>query len=253
MLSVRKGRNGRQPYYAGARPAEAVLSKVGTAGINLWTVPSHKSCNGEYKLDEEYFYHALYPLVGDARPPIAEAMLDDLRRRAEKPQTPALIRDILRTKRTTMEGGIVLPPGKVAIDVDKYRVQRVAIKIGRCLFYRDQQRVIPLETCRDIHLCQSEEEVPEIYRLSWGWSKVNVPDCVPVEPSGLLIADPESGKPAGACNAVFSYRTACVNGMHVYSLMFWQAFMFCMLFDESAHAEGSSADREREPQYTRAE
>ena len=38
------------------------------ANLNLWKVPAHKRCNGEYKLDEEYFYHNLYPLVQNANP-----------------------------------------------------------------------------------------------------------------------------------------------------------------------------------------
>src|SRR5262245_34302437 len=100
-------------------------------GLNLWIVPTHKSCNNEHKADEEYFYHALYPLVANANSEMANVILDDLKRRAKKPQTPTMLRSILKTARTTTEVGIILPPGVIHLKVDKYRLQQVAIKIGR--------------------------------------------------------------------------------------------------------------------------
>ena len=59
------------------------------------------------------------------------------------------------------------------MNADKVRLQRAAIKIGRCLFYRDHKRVMPNENCKDIRLCEREEDVPELYTLSWEMSKVN--------------------------------------------------------------------------------
>ena len=142
-------------------------------GLNLWVVPTHRSCNNQHKADEEYFYHALYPLVANVNPQTADVILDDLKRRAKKPQTPTLLRSILKTARKTAESGIVLPRGVVRMDADQFRLQQVAIKIGRCLFYRDHKRVMPYENCKDIRLCEREDDVPELYALSRDMSKVN--------------------------------------------------------------------------------
>src|SRR5437868_1350592 len=53
----------------------------------LWKVPSHVKCNQSYKLDEEYFYHYFYPLVGAQNEQMGKVLLEDIRRRAKKPQS----------------------------------------------------------------------------------------------------------------------------------------------------------------------
>jgi hypothetical protein len=161
--------------------------------------------------------------------------LDDLKRRAKKPQTPTLLRGILQTSQTRTGGGIVLPPGMVRLDVDVYRIQQVAIKIGRCLFYRDHKRVMPHDNCEDIRLCEREEDVPEFYRLSWELSKLNVERLVPLEPGGIVVAnDAEAGQPQAADRRVFDYRSAWIEEiqLHLYTLGFWEAFVFCMALRE---------------------
>ena len=169
-------------------------------GLNLWVVPTHKSCNNQHKANEEYFYHALYPLVANVNPQTAGVILDDLKRRAKKPQTPTLLRSILKTSRTTTEGGIVLPPGVVRLDADKHRLQQVASKIGRCLFYREHKRVMPQLNCKDIRLCEREEDVPELYTLSWAPS--------PAPPS--YPTSETAGRPFGIANYFFLRSNSCI-------------------------------------------
>ena len=216
-------------------PPKQFFPKSLRSGLNLWVVPTHKSCNNRHKADEEYFYHALYPLVANVNPRTSEVLLDDLKRRAKKPQTPTLLRAILQTSQTTTGGGIVLPPGMVRLNVDEYRIQQVAIKIGRCLFYRDHKRFMPYENCKDIRLCEREEDVPEFYTLGWELSKVKVNRLVPSEPCGNVVAvDNEAGTPLTVCRQVFEYRAAYIESKrsHLYSMRFWEAFMFCMAFED---------------------
>jgi hypothetical protein len=204
-------------------------------GLNLWVVPTHRSCNNKYKADEEYFYHATYLLVAEVNPRAGAVIREDIRRRAQKPQTRVLLRSILREFRTTTDKGLLLPPGMVAFKTDAYRLQQVAIKIGRCLFFRDHKRFMPYENCRDIRLCESEDNVPEMYTLSWEMSKVNVHDLIPTNPSGIVVVtDTETGQAPTACRTVFDYRTAYCEPkrLHFYTLRFWEAFMFCMAFEQ---------------------
>jgi hypothetical protein len=204
-------------------------------GLNLWVVPTHQSCNNKDKAHEEYFCHALYPLVANGNPQMARVILDDLKRRAEKPQTRNLLSKVLSTTQAISPHGLVLPPGIIHMSADKYRIQQVAIKIGRCLFYRDHQQVMPYENCHDIRLCEREEDVPEQYKLSWELSKVNVNELVPSESSGIVVVtDAKAGQSMAAYRQVFDYRSAYMKeqGLHLYSLRFWEAFMFCIAFKE---------------------
>jgi hypothetical protein len=178
-------------------------------GLNLWVVPTHKSCNNKHQRDEDYFYLAVYPLVANVNPRAAGVIVDDLKRRAKSRQTPTLLRSILQKSRTTTDGGLVLPPGVVRIDASKYRLQQVATKIGRCLFYRDHKRFMPYENCKDIRLCEHENDVPELYTLSWEMSKMNPNDLMPSESASVVVvAEIEAGQTLTACREVFDYRAA---------------------------------------------
>jgi hypothetical protein len=216
-------------------PPKQFFPKELRAGLNLWVVPTHRSCNSKHQADEEYFYHALYPLVAKLNRPTAGLIWDDLKRRATKPQTPKLLRMICNTARKTTEGGVELPPSVIQLSVDEYRLQQVAIKIGRCLFYRDHKRVMRIESCKDIRLCENEEDVPDLYSLSWDLSRVNVNDMAPSWfGEHIVVPEMEAGQALAACRKVFDYRPAYLEEerLHLYTLRFWEAFAFCMAFEE---------------------
>ena len=176
--------------------------------LNLWSTPTHKRCNCDYKKDEEYFYHSLYPLVANVNQKMGQTIFKDIKRRAQKPQSRTMIRGLLKTARTETEGGIQLPAGIFQMRVNEYRIQRIAIKIAQGVFFLEHDHYLPRGNCKDMRICESEQEVPEMYSLSWGLAEMAT-----VYPS------------------VFSYRRAFLDGMWFYSLLFWEAFMFCMVFD----------------------
>lgn len=174
----------------------------------LWVVPTHKQCNQDYRKDEEYFYHAAYPLVRHTNMRMGQLIHQDLMRRTHKSQTPAMVRMILKEVKTKTEGGLILPPGLAQLTLDQGRLERVAVKIAQGLFYLDQERFLPRENCKDIHLCLSDTEAPELYRMSWECSlnKSVLPD-------------------------IFSYRAFQLDSLHLVSMLFWQAVMFCAAFE----------------------
>jgi len=179
-------------------------------GLNLWKVPSHKGCNGAYRPDEEYFYHAFTIQVQGSNPKIGLTLFNDLRRRVHKPQTPAIIRKILAQATTVTPGGIVLPPPIVQIPIDVYRVQQVALKIVQGLHFREFGQFLPKANCKDIRLCTHRDDVPECYSLTWQMKQFKT-----------------------FCPAVFSYW--CIDfppkNLILFSLLFWEAFMFCLTFE----------------------
>jgi|CXWL01.1.fsa_nt_gi hypothetical protein len=185
---------------------------------NLWSAPTHKRCNGDFQKDEEYFYHAVYPLVQNGNLAMGKAVYADLMRRTKKPQTPAMLRRLLKTCTTVANGGIYFPPGIVRFSLDAYRVQRVAIKIAQGLLYLDYKRYVPRQNCKDIRLCELETGVPELYQLSWQGAEAK--SVVP---------------------AVFSYRRFEFENLHLLSLFFWESFMICAAFENPFAASAPAA------------
>ena len=181
---------------------------------NLWVVPTHKRCNAGYRKDEEYFYHAVCALVQNSNRAMGQVVHRDLMRRANKPQTPAMVRSLLKEFRTGRDAGINLPPGIVQFNLDPYRMRRVAIKIAQGVFYLDQRRYVPRENCKGIRLFQLKTEVPELYQLSWRG------------------AEAKSVLPG-----IFSYRRFELDNLHLFSMLYWEAFMFCAAFE--SHSAGT--------------
>lgn len=177
--------------------------------LNLEWAPSHKKCNNNYKDDEDYFYHSLYPLIANSNPTMAQTVFQDFVRRSRHPQTPAMLRDIFSNASRTSSGGIILPANKVVINIDLVRIQRIAGKIARGVVFLKTDDYCPETNIVDMRLCETESEVPEMYQLSWKVTSI------------------ESAYPK-----IFSYRCFPYEGLYILSLLFWEAFMFCVTIQQ---------------------
>ena len=177
--------------------------------LNLDTVPSHKKCNNAYKDDEDYFYHSLYPLVANNNPNMAGVIFKDFVRRAHNVQTPALLHQIIANTSKKTKGGIILPPNMVEISVDLARIQRIAGKIARGVLFLESSTYLPEKNIVDMHICENESEVPKMYRIAW--------EITPIKSS---------------YPGVFSYKLCRHDGCYIISLLFWEAFMFCVTIQE---------------------
>jgi hypothetical protein len=194
----------------------------------LWKVPAHRKCNEGEKLDEEYFIQFFCPLVAVQNKSMGTVLIDELRRRAKQPQTKGLIRRLLKEMKTVTSGGIVLPAGVFKVEPDVRRVQNMVVNIARCLFYKDHDRYVPRANCFHVKFCQNPEDVQELFALLRGTSENSV------------------------LPSVFRYWHASFDGMYLYSMLFWDAFMFCVGFrdpkeiaaeDEFDRALASTSDR----------
>lgn len=212
-------------------------------GRNLWTIWTCASCNASSKLDEEYFFHCFYPLVAKTRPSISQALGAELRRRVKHSQSQSLLRELLATKRSVTSDGIHLPPGIYSLEIDLFRAQQVAIKIARCLHFRDYRVVMAPERCLDIRLCERETDVPERYRISWDCAKVPISD-LRVSPGGVVLPPSgHDGKAQAVLPEVFDYRSCHIEALdlYLYTLQFWESFMFCLTFGSVESARQHSA------------
>jgi hypothetical protein len=97
----------------------------------FWTVPSHRACNEKYRVDEEYFYYFLMPLVINENSEMGKVLLDDLRERRKNPQTVSMIKWLLSEMKSETPSGIILPPSIRRFSVNQARVQNVALKIAQ--------------------------------------------------------------------------------------------------------------------------
>jgi hypothetical protein len=177
----------------------------------LWKVPSHRKCNQKHKLDEEYFFQYMFPLVAVQNELMGKNLLEELRRRAKKPQARGLLRRLFKECTLTSPGGIILPPPLIRVNYDVVRIQNVVLKIAQCLFYKDHARHVPRSACVHIKVCHDvpDLEFPfdELFRVQEVEKRSAAPD-------------------------VFRYWNIELDGLHAYALLFWDAFMFCLMFKD---------------------
>jgi hypothetical protein len=185
----------------------------------FWTVPSHKGCNATFKLDEEYLYHYLVGLVFVQNEAMGRIILEDLKRQAKNPQTRGLIRRLISETKTVTPGGIHLPPGHFRVEYDMARIRNVIIKITQCLFFKDHERFMPRANCKHFELCENPQDLQPLFELLHS-QKANA-----IEPK------------------VFSYRHFCLDGTHLYSLLLWEAFAFCLAFENPKPVNENAAEQ----------
>jgi hypothetical protein len=201
-------------------PPKAFYPKDIRDGLNLQTAPPHKKCNEDYRKDEEYFQHAFLVEVLNKRPSITSHLVGDFSRRAGKSQTPAMIRRILKGVSNITSGGIHLPSGIFQVEIDQCRIERIVLKIARGLFYVENKNFVPLQNAKDIRFCLNESEVPELYKLYWPTIKL-----------GGAYPKVFSYKYFNACKYSASGKYPELDRLHLYTLLFWEAVMFCVAFE----------------------
>jgi hypothetical protein len=140
---------------------------------------------------------------------MGKALLAELKRRGKKPQSKGLIRRLLKECTHTSPGGIILPPSMVRVNYNVVRIQNVAVKVAKCLFYRDHGRYMPRSSCVHVELCETVADL-QLFFLD-------------------LFRVQELERRSAAPN-VFRYWYIDLDGQHYYAMLFWEAFMFCMVF-----------------------
>lgn len=173
--------------------------------LNLLTIPSHWECNEGYSKDEEHFYFSLYPIVKESKASISDVVHSDLKNKTQEPQK-IFIRTLLKNFSVCTEGGIYLPTGKYEYSIDKYRIQRVVLKIIQGLFFHHNQVFLPIGKIKHYDMCLDEGEVFEVFKISW--------------PCSVLTY---------RCKQVFSYKYFFDENRHYWTLLFWDAVMFTVM------------------------
>jgi len=133
-------------------------------------------------------------------------LLEDMERRAKRPQTRVMLRHMGKECKNMTPGGILLPPTLVRVEFDLARVQRVAVKIVQCLFYKDFGKFVPRANFDHWEMVEEAGKLQPLF-------------------SDLCRTEPKAVDPR-----VFAYWDGEHDGCRYYSMVFWGAFMFCMSF-----------------------
>ena len=177
---------------------------------NLEWLPTHTTCNREYKLDEEYFFNSMLPVA--LKSPVGRSAFWDLARGfRHKPQL-ALGHQIRKEF-----GSIELPGGRRAKFYDGDRVQRVLCKVVRGLFFRASNRVLPPRLDYEIEIVEP----------------MRAPERLPSHPWFAVVRDTE---PLSKYNAVFSYKWLSAFDteirIHCFSLLLWDSLVVLVRFHD---------------------
>jgi hypothetical protein len=107
----------------------------------LLTLPTHKTCNSSYQLDEDYFINSIViPFSPDSY--AGRSLYIDKMNKFRSGKQIKLANRVLK-EFDHKPSGLVLPYGKVAKRFDNSRVKRVIWKLIRGLYFHEHRFVLP--------------------------------------------------------------------------------------------------------------
>lgn len=196
----------RQFFAAAVRKAHN-LSK-------LLTIAVHDGCNKAYQLDEDYFVHTLMPFARGSYS--GQAIYNDVLGKFRRGQKVGLTRRVLK-EFEPRPSGLVLPGNKVIKRFQGARVQRVAWKIVRGLYFHHHGIALP-----EHHTT---------------WVSVTPPDQLPPEHFRMFMSLPNESH--GLYPGVFAYRFDHFIGpqnTHYWALLLWDRIIITIIFHDPACA-----------------
>jgi hypothetical protein len=170
---------------------------------NLFTLPTHSSCNKLYEKDEVYFVQSLGPLANTSF--AGKELWKDISKQTHRPESKGLIQKILN-EFEQRPSGIILPPGMVGKRFDVNRIERVIWKITRGLFFKENKQFL-LENIKK--------------RI---WISYKGKGFSPFFP--LVRDTPQKGD----YPVVFDYKYLKANNMNLWAMHIWETFVVEILF-----------------------
>ena len=173
--------------------------------LNLFTLPTHISCNMSYQKDEDYFVYSLAPLtIGSYS---GNAIWVDISKRLKRPQSKKIGQMILNE----FDQRIILPDDKIIKRFDGKRTRRIIWKITRGLFFKETGRFIPEDTPRLFKFISVNEEPPQEFFY--------------------ISSTPSRGQYPG----VFDYKYIDfpeLDNFHFWAMLFWDSLIILIAFHD---------------------
>jgi hypothetical protein len=172
---------------------------------------THVTCNSAYRQDEEYTVTAL---AGHARSRTGMAVMRDLRDAFGKGHSQGLIRKIVGSF-----GSVTGPRGETTFALHTNRVDRIAWKIARGLYFRELGRVLPESRPGHVYLITPYEAPRRLSEIAWFPA---LRDTTPMRDDGYA--------------EVFQYKWICqkdgeLRG-HAIGMLWWDGIIVLVMFHD---------------------
>ena len=171
--------------------------------LELFTLPTHVSCNKSYQKDEDYFVNSLGPLAMNSS--AGKELWKDISRQVRRPEGKKLTQKILK-EFDKNPFGIALPRELIAKRYDGDRIMRVVWKITRGLFFKEYNKFIP-------------ENIDKRIWIS-GYGKG-------LSPLFPYVRDTPS---RGDYPGVFDYKYIKIEEYNLWAFLFWDTIIAEILF-----------------------
>jgi hypothetical protein len=183
-----------------------------TYSPRLWWLYSHVSCNAAYRDDEACF---VVSFAGHVETPAARAVVEDIRRAANRGFELRLIRDVL-----ARFGAVEGPNGERLFAYDAPRVQRFIRKIVCGLYFLHLGRFLAPQRISVAEILDPRDMPREMTRHAW----------FPLVRDTLAL---------GRYGAVFDYKWICLRDpergaarLNALALCFWDGLIAVALFHD---------------------
>jgi len=176
--------------------------------LNLFTLPTHESCNKSYQKDEDYFVHSIAPLAKGSYS--GNAIWGDISNQLKRPQGKRIAQMILK-EFDPRPSGLYLPHGKVVKRFSGQRIWRVVWKITRGLFFKEKEQFLPETTPKLFKNISVDEKPPP--QFAW------------------VLGTPSKGQYPG----VFDYKYADIpelDNFHIWAMLFWDRLIKFVAFHD---------------------
>jgi predicted nucleic acid-binding Zn ribbon protein len=175
--------------------------------IRFVTRKVHAACNSAYKLDEEYFVHSLIPFARGTE--AGDALFSKTVLEYRKGKNRPLVNKVL-SQAVPVVRGIYLPPGKVALQLDLERFNRVVSKIVRGLYFCEFDTILDPQTEMFVSLTPPGEPPPD--HFIWFMTHCPTESC-------------------GEHQGVFAYRYIVTeDGVNYWALLLWDRVIITATF-----------------------
>ncbi|MFC1862987.1 hypothetical protein ACFL1Z_03435 [Thermodesulfobacteriota bacterium] len=172
----------------------------------LKTLPTHKHCNESYQSDEDYFVWTLAPIALGSH--TANAIADYHAKKFRSGKSVGLGKKILK-QLSDQPGTLYLPRNQVTVRVEGARINRVAWKIIRGLYWIEKGSLLPENTKYYFELIEPENRDKSVFSEIWE----------------IVKAQPSKGIYAGVFD--YKYFHAKKGGMqlHLWGMLLWDRIM----------------------------
>jgi len=174
--------------------------------IRLVTLRTHQACNSSFNLDEEYFKHCLIPFARGSE--AGDAIWRKAVREYWSGEKVRLVDHVLRQAKPVLNG-VLLPRGKVWLDYDRSRIDRVIGKIIKGLHYADTREVITLPANLGTSITFPGQRPPDDF--------IEIMSTFPTESRGEH-------------QGVFAYRSNVAGDLHYWSMLLWDRIIITACF-----------------------